>query len=66
MPVKIIEAKPDESVVKRVVRGHCGVKLEYVPVDIQYRSVRDYDGTADTAYWIGCPNCKFDVTVGRR
>lgn len=61
--VRIIDATPDQSVVKRVVCGNCGVKLEYVPRDVQRRTSRDYGGGTDVTEYIQCPCCGHDVVV---
>lgn len=63
MAVKIIEEKPDQSVVKQVVCKNCGVKLEYVPMDIENHSAKDYGGGTDTYYYINCPKCQNHVYV---
>jgi len=63
MAVRIIEEKPDPSVVKRKVCRNCGVTLEYVPADVKKRMVSDYSGGRDEHKWIDCPNCREEVTV---
>ncbi|MFC1638020.1 hypothetical protein ACFL2R_01210 [Patescibacteria group bacterium] len=63
MAVRVIEIKPDESVVKRVVCKSCGATLEYVPNDIKEYHGRDYSGGPDGREWITCPNCNKDVTL---
>jgi uncharacterized protein with PIN domain len=61
--VRIVELKPDPSVVKQVVCKNCGAKLEYVPADIHSEYVRDYGGVGEMQNWITCPNCNHAVTV---
>lgn len=55
--VKIIEEKPDPSVVKRVICKSCGVTLEYVPCEVKKYEGRDYSGGPDGQEWIDCPKC---------
>lgn len=63
--IRIIEEKPDPSVVKQVLCHNCGVKLEYVPHDIQKRKVSDYTGGCDTYHYITCPKCSEEIPVSR-
>ena len=65
MVVKIVNPEPDPSVVKRVVCRNCGVKLEYVPMDVKSDTRKDYGGGSDTYYWIDCPECSSAVHVNR-
>lgn len=58
MSVKVVNEKPDSSVVKRVVCGHCGVLLEYVPNDVKSYHGTDYSGGPDGHEWVDCPKCK--------
>lgn len=61
--IKIVDPTPDRSVVKQAICRSCGVKLEYVPIDIKERVVQDYGGGHDTIRWIICPSCNNNVTV---
>lgn len=63
MVVKIIDEGPDPSVIKQVVCRNCGVKLEYLPVDIQHQNVSDYGGGSETLHYIDCLKCKERITV---
>lgn len=63
MVVKVIETKPDHSVVKRCVCQNCGVTLEYVPKDVKQHTHTDYTGSTDTDDYIKCPSCKEWVWV---
>ena len=64
MAVRIIDAKPDPSAVKRVVhRSGCGATLEYVPNDVKTRNGTDYSGGPDGEEWIDCPNCNKKVIL---
>lgn len=63
MTVKVIETKPDASVVKRKVCRECGATLEYVPRDVKTRSWTDYGGGASGEEYITCPNCHKTVTL---
>jgi RNase P subunit RPR2 len=63
--VKIVDPGPDPSVVKRRVCTNCGAVLEYVPRDIQHRSVTDYTGDSDVVYFIVCPQCNDKQNVKR-
>jgi len=66
MAIKIIEEKPDASVVKQAICRNCGVKLEYVPADIKWNTYSDYGGGSDTVGHIGCPKCREAISVGCR
>ena len=55
--VNIIKKEPHESVVKKVVCGHCGATLEYVPNETKSRHGTDYGGGPDGEEWVDCPNC---------
>jgi uncharacterized protein with PIN domain len=63
MAVRIVEEKPDPSVIKQVVCRNCGVKLEYVPADVQDGVDTDYTGSKDPFKFIECPKCKKEVRV---
>jgi hypothetical protein len=56
--IEVIDEKPDPSVKRKVVCRKCGVKLEYVPLDIRKSVHTDYSGTSDEYFWIDCPRCK--------
>lgn len=53
----------DDSIKRRISCYHCGAILEYLPVDINQTSTRDYDGGSDTTYFIECPNCRTKIYV---
>lgn len=59
MTVEIINPEPDPSVVKEVVCKGCGVRLRYVPNDVQFVSYRD----GDYKHYITCPKCNKEVNV---
>ena len=61
--VRVISTTPHPSVVKEVVCKNCGSLLEYVPKDIQNKTVKDYGGGSDTYYFITCPPCGEKVYV---
>lgn len=63
MVVKVIDETPDPEVIKRVSCGNCGVRLEFVPRDIQSYVHHDYGGGSDTIYYIDCPKCLKQVKV---
>lgn len=63
MAIRIIEEKPDPSVVKRVSCKNCGVGLEYLPVDVTEHHVTDYTGSSDTLRFIICPKCNEHIYV---
>ena len=63
MAVRIINDEPDPSVVKQVVCKNCGVKLEYVPADVQDGSYTDYTGSTDPYKYIDCLKCKQRVIL---
>lgn len=64
MAVRVIEEKPDPSVVKQVICRNCGVKLEYTPQDVKegHRG-RDISGGPDGNDYITCANCFGRVIV---
>lgn len=64
--IRIIEEKPDPSVVKQILCRNCGVKLEYLPIDVQSYTASDYGGGSDTYYYIKCPKCNNTVYVKAR
>lgn len=57
MVVRIVEEKPDPSVVKKVICRNCGVTLEYVPNDVKSCHGTDYSGGPDGHEWVDCPKC---------
>lgn len=64
--MKIIEEKPDPSVVKTVVCQDCGVKIEYIPNDVvNLWSRYDYSGEPDGADGFKCLKCNKDIVVKR-
>lgn len=63
MAVRIIEERPDPNVVKQVVCRNCGVKLEYLPIDVKEYSGTDYSGGPDGHRWIDCPKCSKKVIL---
>jgi len=65
MTIRIVDDKPDESVVKRIVCRECGVKLEYLPIDVRRYEGKDYSGGPDGAEWIDCPQCNNEVVLKR-
>lgn len=66
MAIRIVEEKPDESVVKNAVCRLCGVKLEYLPIDIQSKLVYSYPNESETYSWIVCPKCQNEICVKPR
>lgn len=63
MAIKVVDPEPDPKVVRNVTCRECGSRLEYLPIDVQKRDYKDYDGGSDTYYWIDCPTCRKQVTV---
>lgn len=61
--VEIISREPHASVVKQIIRKHCGATLQYVPNDIEKRVRKDYGGGSETYYFIKCPNCSTKIGV---
>jgi uncharacterized protein with PIN domain len=62
MTIKIVDDKPDPSVLKEIICKNCGVKLQYTPNDVLSSKVEvsDYDYIH---YFIICPNpkCRFRI-----
>lgn len=63
MAIRIVEDKPDPKVVREVVCKQCGVKLEYLPIDILQGKHYDYGGGCDAVEYIKCPKCQADITL---
>ncbi len=63
MVVRIIEEKPDPSVVRQVVCQECGVKLEFTKGDVTTRKYRDISQVECSYCWITCPKCHKEVNV---
>jgi len=63
MAIEIISEEPDPRVVKEAVCFKCGVKLRYLPIDVQIRHYKDYDGSSDSFEFIPCPRCSNEVKV---
>lgn len=61
--IRIIDEKPDASVIKNAICRNCGVKLEFVPADVKEKYYRDIDGSGDTERWIDCPRCSNRISV---
>ena len=61
--VRVVSTTPHASVVKEVICRNCGATLEYVPADIQERTVSDYTGDKDVIRYIVCPPCGSQQTV---
>jgi len=60
--VRVIEPKPDPSVVKRIVCSHCGVTLEYVPNDIKERKYTCMGDPSGHTY-VECAQCGKDAVI---
>lgn len=63
MTIKIICREPDPSVLKEAICQACGVKLSYVPVDVNSVRVTDYGGGSELVRFIKCLNCQNDVRL---
>lgn len=63
MTVKIVDPNPSPEVIKYCNCGNCGVKLSYVPMDVQSYIHYDYGGGSDRIDYINCPGCSSKVTV---
>lgn len=63
--VTVVSTVPHPSVVKEVICRNCGATLNYVPADIQNKTVSDYTGDRETVYFIKCPPCSHEVSVKR-
>ena len=61
--VTVVSTVPHPSVVKETICRNCGATLNYVPADIQERTVSDYTGDRDIVRYIVCPPCGHQVTV---
>lgn len=64
MAIKVIDEKPDPSVVKLAICKNCGVKLEYTPADTTKVCSSDYLGDPNPPeFHIECPKCREKVWV---
>lgn len=54
--IQIINEEPDPCVIKEVLCLNCGVKLSYVPADINWKTYTSYSDT-DSVKTITCPKC---------
>ena len=61
--VTVVSTVPHPSVVKEVICRNCGATLNYVPADVQKRTVSDYGGGRDTYEFIKCPPCSHEIYV---
>jgi RNase P subunit RPR2 len=61
--VKVINAVPHVSVVKRCICKNCGSELEYVPQEVMVNFTSDYTGGKDYYKYITCPSCNKEVIV---
>jgi RNase P subunit RPR2 len=55
--VTVVNPKPHSSVIKRCICRNCGAELEYVPAEVQSKTVGDYGGGSDTYRFVTCPQC---------
>lgn len=61
--VKIVSDGPKKA--KKVICSKCTYKLKYTGVDVHSYSSKDISGCTDTYYYITCPKCQEEVSVGR-
>jgi RNase P subunit RPR2 len=62
MAIRIVETKPDPSVIKQVICKNCGVKLEYLPIDAQHKTYTSF-GDTESYSCITCLNCAEEITI---
>lgn len=60
MAVKVVGF--DEKAKKQITCKNCGSVLEYLPIDVKYRSVRHFDET-DIIKSVDCPKCMKEVKI---
>lgn len=53
----------DKKVSKKCTCGHCGARLQYLPLDVKKYEGKDISGGPDGREWIVCPKCGKDVTL---
>lgn len=63
MTIRIVDEKPDPSLIKQVICNRCGVKLEYLPLDIKYNHTPHEWGGYDTDSYINCLKCNNRIIV---
>lgn len=57
MAIRVVNEEPDESVIKNAICKHCGVKVEYLPIDEKEQKMYfmgEYEGYYK---YIDCPKC---------
>ncbi len=63
MAIRIVEQKPDPSVIRNCICKRCGVKLEYLPLDVLHKTYSDYGGGSDSMSFITCLQCGNTIEV---
>lgn len=61
--VRIVDPNPQPEVEKEINCGRCGVKLAYVPNDIQRGESMGYTGSKYYYNYISCPACNKSTEV---
>jgi DNA-directed RNA polymerase subunit RPC12/RpoP len=65
MAVEIVNEVPDPKVIREVVCPYCGVKLRFIPNDINQKDYTDISQVRDTHYWINCAKCRAEISVSK-
>lgn len=53
----------DPAVFRRCTCKNCASIVEFLPGEIQHRTVFDYGGGKDMVYFITCPGCAQEISV---
>lgn len=61
--VRVVDAGPHKSVVKKAICKMCGATLEYAPLDVKEDHTTDYDGSREYYKYIACPQCNALIVV---
>lgn len=63
---KLVGEDLDPKFVKKVSCHECARFVEYVPMEVTWKTYSDYGGGSSTDGHILCPNCKKTILVGSR
>lgn len=53
----------DTSKILRITCKCCAAILEYLPIEVQKRTYKDYGGGTNVVEYIQCPQCKKEVII---
>ncbi len=62
MVIKIVDEEPDPSVIKKTICKNCGIKIEFLPIDVLSKTLYSF-GESEIYRYIPCPKCNSEITV---